>query len=130
MIARSNVRRSSPYHLFGFRWGSKMVSAWSQRGDTSDCENEVESLLDVLHPAESDYISKAGSKWARRSIKSRCHVRAAQLCAVTDSFLTGNAAFHLAFDTIYPSSFVLPSVADISDLVRWAFIRQQSDGDG
>ena len=106
------------FFFFGFKCVSKMVSILSSLEDDSDEGDEVDLMLDLLHPLGSDSIPKEDIKWIKKLIQARSHVRASQLCWVSEAFVHANNKFHRSFDNTYASNFILISVSDISDHVR------------
>jgi len=118
MIGRSLAKSTSNFDFFGFKCVSKMVSILSSLEDDSDEGDEVDLMLDLLHPLGSDSIPKEDIKWVKKLIQARSHVRASQLCWVSEAFVHANNKFHRSFDNTYASNFILISVSDISDHVR------------
>lgn len=120
---RSDAHDESPFHLFGFQVCEKLMLKRSQSGWLNAIDDqECIDILSVLHPEDSKSLEKEEIREARRSLKSRPHLRSSQIQAATECFLSGDHNFHQKFDTIYATTFVVLSLRNESLLVRHAGI--------
>ena len=116
---RDEANFSSPFHMWGFQTCGKLMTKQAQ-SDWSIGLDEIECnyVLGVINPKNFKNGTKNMLRQARQSLEHRPFLRSLQIRSTTNCFLNDDDYFHQKFDFTFATTFVIPSLSDVSPLVQ------------